>query len=340
MSANKTFSDAIIHWQKQEGRHDLPWQKNITPYRVWLSETMLQQTQVKTVTPYFNSFIEQFPNITDLAYASDEIVMKLWAGLGYYSRARNLHKTAKIISNQYNAQFPDQFENIIQLPGIGRSTAGAILSLGFNKNYPILDGNVKRVFARVYELKTPINQTKSLKQLWQYAEELMPQNHASIYNQGLMDLGALVCTKNNPSCLICPINQFCQSFKNNSQLDYPKKAIKKPKPIKTLNFLVIETDNSIVLKKRPSQGIWGGLWSLPDNNDYPNLSDIEPYKISEDFTHQFTHFKLVYNFKYYKACNIKDNVSDQFININDLGKYAFPKPIMTFIEKEYAHSLK
>lgn len=329
-----TFSQAVIEWQKNHGRHNLPWQQQVTPYKVWLSETMLQQTQVKTVIPYFIKFMDAFPKITDLALASDDTVMQLWAGLGYYSRARNLHQTAKLILNTYNGTFPNEYDQIIQLPGIGRSTAGAILSLGFKKSYPILDGNVKRIFARLFELDTPINQTNSQNKLWQYAEKLLPDLNASVYNQGLMDLGALICTKNTPSCLICPVNNHCQAFQNNSQLAYPVKAAKRIIPTKTLSFLVIQSKYGLILKKRPPKGIWGGLWSLPNYSDYPFLEEKTPNKISDTFTHKFTHFKLIYNFLYYQSDELNLE-KDLFIDYKKLNEYALPKPMAQFIADEF-----
>ncbi|MCF6768338.1 A/G-specific adenine glycosylase [Thiotrichales bacterium 19S11-10] len=326
-----SFSNAIIQWQLTHGRHSLPWQQDISPYRIWLSETMLQQTQVKTVIPYFNTFIKQFPHIHDLADASDEAVMKLWAGLGYYARARNLHKTAKIIKDQYLGIFPNNYDDIIQLPGIGRSTAGAILSLAFKQSYPILDGNVKRIFARYFQIDTPFNKTKTLNQLWSYAEQLLPKNKTNYYNQGLMDLGALICTKNKPSCLLCPMQTTCQSFINQTQEYYPVKTIRKKKPTKILSFYIIQSKDHILLKKRPPHGIWGGLWSLPDSEDSINVNLKNPLHTSEMLSHQFTHFTLKYNFIIFELNNLSTN-NFKSIAIENLGDYAFPKPIKMFLD--------
>ena len=206
------FSKKIVDWQKSQGRNNLPWQKK-SAYEVWISEIMLQQTQVETVIPYYKAFIKTFPEIKTLAESSEEQVMGLWSGLGYYSRAKNIHKTAKIILNEYKGKFPQDFKNLVELPGIGPSTAGAILSLAFELPGVILDGNVKRVIARFKGITDPIDNNKTQKEVKSFAEEFLPKDSFREYSQGIMDLGSLLCRPKNPICNSCPVNKNCQAFK-------------------------------------------------------------------------------------------------------------------------------
>ena len=228
----KDFAEALIRWQKQFGRHQLPWQTE-DPYARWLSEVMLQQTQVVTVTTYFERFIKRFPTVSDLAQASEDEVMALWAGLGYYSRARNLHKAAKLLVSQYGGTFPKTRQEWEALPGIGRSTAAAIVAFSFGQKETILDGNVKRVLARYFGIEHPLDGARATKDLWALAEELLPDHDIGAYIQGLMDLGATVCTR-NPSCTICPFCQSCKAnqlgVQNTLPLPKPKKFVPKKRP--------------------------------------------------------------------------------------------------------------
>lgn len=274
----------LLGWFKKYGRHDLPWQQSPTPYHIWISEIMLQQTQVKTVLPYYERFIKRFQAIENLANASLETVLQHWAGLGYYARARNLHKTAKIIWSEHRGIFPNTFEQWIALPGIGRSTAGAILSFAFHQPYPILDANVKRVFARVGGI------TK-LDQLWEMATLYTPPVHTAEHNQAIMDLGALICTARFPECSVCPIQEICYAFQHQVQHQIPKPIPHKAKPLKKTFFLVVYHQNKILLEKRPSHGIWGGLWSFPETTNILDIP-ITARQKSPSFLHTFTHFKL------------------------------------------------
>ena len=218
-----SLSSSLLKWFKIHGRHDLPWQKNLSPYRVWVSEIMLQQTQVKTVIPYYKRFMERFPQINDLSSANIDQVLYLWTGLGYYARARNLHKTARIITSQYDSQFPDTVEDLEKLPGIGRSTAGAILALSLNKRAPILDGNVKRVLTRFYSIPGWPEQTKTKNQLWAIAEKNTPRKNFAQYTQAIMDLGATGCKRSKPDCCRCPVEHTCNAYTLNKVEDYPSK---------------------------------------------------------------------------------------------------------------------
>ena len=297
-----SFSKQLLRWYKQYGRHDLPWQHNPTAYRVWISEIMLQQTQVVTVIGYYARFMQRFPTLSALATATEDDVLSHWSGLGYYARARNIYKTAKIVQTQFNGEFPETVEALSELPGIGQSTAGAILSFSTQKKAVILDGNVKRVLTRYFAIAAPVNQTDTIHALWKLADELTPKKEAHLYNQAIMDLGATLCTRSKPRCSDCPFTSSCLAFKNNQPTFYPVKTTKKARPMKSTRMLIIQNkNNEILLLKRPSQGIWGGLWSFPEytlQQDYAvfqhenialKLKYIDEF---EKITHQFTHFTL------------------------------------------------
>jgi A/G-specific adenine glycosylase len=295
------YQQRILAWFDQNGRKDLPWQQDITPYRVWLSETMLQQTQVTTVIPYFNAFVEQFPTIEYLAQAPVDEVLHRWSGLGYYARARNLHKTAQIIVEQDH--FPDTLDKLMELPGIGLSTAGAILSIAFKKSHPILDGNVKRVLTRFKAVSGWPGISHVSKQLWAISADLTPVNRVADYTQAIMDLGATICTRSKPACNNCPLNSHCKARITNtvSLLPTPKPA--KTLPIKQLFFLLLNNNNrQILLEKRPPTGIWGGLWSLPEFDSIESLHDwclTTNTRIVSSNTltlqrHTFSHYHLDY----------------------------------------------
>lgn len=296
------FSEQVLAWFDQHGRKDLPWQQAISPYRVWLSEIMLQQTQVATVIPYFERFIERYPDVTSLACAHQDEVLHLWTGLGYYSRARNLHKTAQRIVDDYNGEFPSDVDNLSSLPGIGRSTAGAITAIAFQKSAAILDGNVKRVLARHFAIDGWPGNGNVMKQLWTIAEQLKPEHRIADYTQAMMDLGATLCTRSKPQCQRCPLQQSCQAYKDGAQTNFPGKKPKKILPVKTTQLLMIENLNGEwLLEKRPSQGIWGGLWSFPqldiDEAAEPFLAtfiEAEHYSSQAwpSYRHTFSHYHL------------------------------------------------
>lgn len=257
------FQQNILDWFDQHGRKDLPWQKDITPYRVWLSETMLQQTQVATVIAYFNVFTEKFPDIESLAQASIDDVLHLWSGLGYYARARNLHKTAQLIAEK--GRFPDTLDELVALPGIGLSTAGAILSIAFKKSHPILDGNVKRVLARFKAVPGWPGNSNVNKELWLLSAHYTPTARAADYTQAMMDLGATICTRSKPACHACPLKGNCLARMTDNIAAFPAPKPAKSLPVKKLVFLLLRNNlNQVLLEKRPSAGIWGGLWSLPE----------------------------------------------------------------------------
>ena len=304
------FANAIIVWQKRHGRHDLPWQiklnQAVDPYAIWVSEIMLQQTQVAAVIGYYGNFMQRFPNIAALANASQIDVLQSWSGLGYYSRARNLHAAAQKIVCDFDGQgvdiqFPDNFDHILSLPGIGRSTAAAVSTFALNIPQPILDGNVKRVFARHFNIAGWPSAPKVAQQLWQIAERENPHIYAIAYTQGLMDLGAALCTRTRPKCPVCPVNSSCVALANDLTSKLPTPKPRKVLPEKSTTMLVIINNNEVLLEKRPQTGIWGGLWSFPEIEMYEIASEVAQSRLgleveaAEPFTivnHAFTHFKL------------------------------------------------
>ena len=296
------FSQQVLLWFDQHGRKHLPWQQNITPYRVWISEIMLQQTQVTTVIPYFERFMESFPSVHALAQASEDDVLHHWSGLGYYSRARNLHKAAKMVDEQFEGIFPESVEELTGLPGVGRSTAGAIASISMNIRAPILDGNVKRVLARCFAIPGWPGKSLVAKQLWELAEQLTPHHRVADYTQVMMDLGAMVCTRTKPSCQLCPLQDDCLAHKTGEETLYPQSRPKKVKPERAVRMLmVVNQYGEVLLEKRPPTGIWGGLWGLPEvpvddelesaanNKTGLELGGFEQW---QSFRHTFSHYHL------------------------------------------------
>jgi A/G-specific adenine glycosylase len=323
-----SFASRLIAWQHTHGRHDLPWQGQVA-YRVWLSEIMLQQTQVATVVPYYQRFIASFPNIAALAAASEEQVLAHWSGLGYYARGRNLHKAAQIIAERFKGEFPRKFEDIVELPGIGRSTAAAICALAYHEHRAILDGNVKRVLARYCGIAGWTGEKKVEEKLWQQAEALLPppcrgrvgegvektststpiltfplhggrDDSIATYTQALMDMGATVCVRSRPRCAACPVQADCVAVQTERTAELPTPRPKKAVPERAAVFLLLMHGNDILLEKRPGSGIWGGLWCPPQFDDEiaardwfeRNGMEARGGERLEYFTHTFTHFRL------------------------------------------------
>ncbi len=295
------FNGAVLAWYDQHGRKDLPWQQGITPYRVWVSEIMLQQTQVSTVLGYFDRFMEALPSVQALAAAAEDEVLHLWTGLGYYTRARNLHKAAKLVVEKHGGEFPRSVEQLAELPGIGRSTAGAIASLSMGLRAPILDGNVKRVLARYRAQQGYPGEPKVAAQLWQLAEQLTPHERVNHYTQAMMDLGATLCTRSKPSCLLCPVRAGCRAHLLGRETNFPEPKPRKALPQKrTLMPLLANAEGAILLYRRPSSGLWGGLWSLPELDDLDALGELarqhalhlDKPRALAGLTHTFSHFQL------------------------------------------------
>lgn len=282
---------AILSWFDEFGRHDLPWQKNPTPYRVWVSEIMLQQTQVTTVIPYYQKFMKAFPSVKSLATAPVDSVLHLWSGLGYYARARNLQAAAKMVHEKYQGKFPSEIEKLVELPGIGRSTAGAIASLSMQIHAPILDGNVKRLYARVFAVPGWPGAPDVANKLWPLAEKFLPKNRAGDFNQALMDLGATICTRSKPKCDLCPVQKFCEAFKLDKIAEFPGKKSQIKRPTRSTKMLIIlDARGRVLLEKRPEYGIWGGLWSFPERALVAQSSRAQTI---EPIEHIFSHFKLI-----------------------------------------------
>ena len=296
------FSQPLLNWFKEHGRHDLPWQHPREPYRVWLSEIMLQQTQVQTVIPYFERFTQAFPTITALANASQDEVLHHWTGLGYYARARNLHKAAQQIQNEHGGQFPDEYENILALPGIGPSTAAAIIAQAYNQPHAILDGNVKRVLTRYHAISGWPGEKKIENQLWKITRLHTPNHSAADYTQAIMDLGAILCKRSKPLCESCPIRRHCLAKRQGNPQDYPTSKKRSKLPIRQTVMLLLENKKGeVLLQQRPASGIWGGLWSLPEvesataaEQAVQQLTGFSPESTTtlDNFRHTFSHFHL------------------------------------------------
>ncbi|WP_121500652.1 A/G-specific adenine glycosylase [Entomohabitans teleogrylli] len=294
------FSRQVLAWYDKYGRKTLPWQQEKTAYKVWLSEVMLQQTQVSTVIPYFQRFMARFPTVTDLANGPLDEVLHLWTGLGYYARARNLHKAAQQVAQRHGGTFPEDFASVADLPGVGRSTAGAVLSLALGKHFPILDGNVKRVLARCYAVEGWPGKKEVENRLWQISSDVTPAEGVSQFNQAMMDLGAMVCTRSKPKCELCPLNDGCIAFAHGTQAKYPGKKPKQTLPERTGYFLLMQDQQSLFLMQRPPVGLWGGLYCFPQFDDRQALCDwLAQRHIPADnltqlnaFRHTFSHFHL------------------------------------------------
>ncbi|WP_095500479.1 A/G-specific adenine glycosylase [Paraferrimonas haliotis] len=297
----ESFSTRLINWQLAYGRQQLPWQNTHDAYAVWLSEIMLQQTQVATVIPYYERFLSRFSSIDALANADIDDVLHLWTGLGYYARARNLHKAAKMMQTQHNSQFPDSLEQALELPGVGRSTASSILTFAKGQALPILDGNVKRVLARHAMVDGWTGSTATQKQLWRLSEALTPTSQTGVFNQGLMDLGSMVCKRSKPLCHECPVAIDCQAQLKGLQDKYPVPKPKKQKPVKTCHIAMIQEKDTVLLLQRPPSGIWGGLWCPPMFETEQELHEYaEQYSATKaqpltQFRHTFSHYHLDIN---------------------------------------------
>jgi A/G-specific adenine glycosylase len=278
------LQQCVLDWFDQSGRHDLPWQQNTNAYRVWISEIMLQQTQVQTVIPYFERFMARFPTVATLATAAIDDVLALWTGLGYYARARNLHRAAQQIMSTHQGVFPADLDALLALPGIGRSTAGAIRSLAFDQPAAILDGNVKRVLARFYAIAGWPGSTATQKALWAASEQLSPTSRCRDFTQAMMDLGATVCLPKQPRCANCPLRNHCQAYANNTIEHYPERRAKAIKPNRSVTWLLLQnSQGELGFEKRPSQGIWGGLYGFPE---FPSQHELRTWVTAHQLTQQ------------------------------------------------------
>jgi A/G-specific adenine glycosylase len=300
---SQRFAPRLLRWFSVHGRHTLPWQSNPTPYRVWISEVMLQQTQVATVIPYYGRFMTHFPNVDALAAAPLDEVLHLWTGLGYYARARNLSACAKVLVAEHRGVFPHQIEEVVALPGIGRSTAGAILALSRGIRHPILDGNAKRVLARVFGIAGDPGSKTVLAALWSQADACTPRQEVAAYTQAIMDLGATLCTRARPACARCPMNTHCIAALEGRQKQLPGRKLQRNRPSRETTLLIAQSGSpgsaAVLLERRPDSGLWGGLWSPPQ---FANESDalawcarefgVADAKALSPIDHAFTHFDL------------------------------------------------
>ena len=341
----------LLAWFKKHGRHDLPWQEPRSAYRVWISEIMLQQTQVTTVIPYFQRFMQRFPDIGTLANADIDEVLHQWTGLGYYARARNLHKAAQQIRDQHQNKFPENFDGILDLSGIGRSTAGAILAQAFSQRFAILDGNVKRVLTRLHTLEGWPGNKKVENQLWAIAEQYTPDKDVVDYTQAIMDLGATVCKRSKPDCEHCPLSTHCMAYAQQRQTEFPFSKPKKTMPVKSTCMLIVVDDESdhILLEQRPPTGIWGGLWSFPECGVDENIKHwceehllLTAKKIHAlpERRHTFSHYHLdIHPIKIHTSTADKPHMgtvmdSDKHIwyNTQQPDERGLPAPIKAILE--------
>jgi len=298
----KSFAARLLAWHAAHGRHDLPWQRDRSPYRVWVSEIMLQQTQVATVVSYFERFMQRFPDVQALAAAPLDEVLHAWSGLGYYARARNLQRAAQLLVERHGGEFPWTVEDVAELPGIGRSTAGAVLAQSRDLRCAILDGNVKRVLTRHRRIAGWPDAPTVLKQLWPIAEALTPAARAADYTQAIMDLGAMLCTRTKPRCDDCPVREDCLARMHGEQALYPTPRPKKTLPVRSTNFLLLKRpDGALLLERRPPSGLWGGLWGFPETATRDDVAAVcARYGLAAHgnwralplYTHGFTHFRL------------------------------------------------
>ena len=338
------FAPALLRWFDSDGRTDLPWQRNPTPYRVWVSEIMLQQTQVGTAAGYFERFIARFPDVQNLASARLDEVLHVWSGLGYYARARNLHRAAQAVMKAHGGELPRTLEEVMKLPGIGRSTAGAILALSRGERHAILDGNVKRVLARYFGIEGDPSGATVDKRLWKLAEACTPHERSAAYTQGIMDLGATVCSRSKPACLLCPVVADCVARDRNLQdrLPSPRRRAKRPEREAWL-VVAMRGEHKVLLERRPPVGIWGGLWGLPE---FPTRSHAQQWcrehlsgaskpRDAEPVRHAFSHF----DYKMHplavrclgKAAELRDDDRYRWYDVENPAQVGLPKPIATLV---------
>ena len=349
MSESTPFAAKLLAWFDIHGRKHLPWQSNPTPYRVWVSEVMLQQTQVATVIPYFERFMQRFPTIDDLARAPIDEVLHLWTGLGYYARARNLRSCAQVVVAEHDGDFPVDLDSVMALPGIGRSTAGAILALSRGVRNPILDGNVKRVLARVFGIAGDPSSAKVLDVLWARAEDCTPVARVDAYTQAIMDLGATLCTRSRPACTVCPMNDVCVAAREGRQAELPGRKQRRERKAREATLLIAESGmgegREVLLERRPAPGIWGGLWSLPQFESEAAALDWCRREVGEaqcatqilePIDHAFTHFDLRLNpirVTCRRGAGVNDAGDRLWYSLNEPSRIGLPQPILRLFER-------
>ena len=341
-----TFAKRVLDWWDQHGRKDLPWQQDRTPYRVWISEIMLQQTQVGTVIPYFERFMERFPDLPSLAGANRDTVLGLWSGLGYYSRARNLHLAARQCVEQYKGALPASLEQLQTLPGIGRSTAAAIMAQAFDRPYAILDGNVKRLLARHAGIKGWTGQGAVSRKLWAESEQRLTSQRPADYTQAIMDLGAMVCVRGKPRCNQCPVSGDCHALAQNMTSELPTPRPKRVLPQKqTTMLLAVDERDRILLERRPETGVWAGLWCLPEVDDIEESLgrhglEEQHKKVMQTVKHRFTHYALDIKPVLVKCRHngraIASADRQGWFNCEELRELGLPQPVRHLLENREA----
>lgn len=317
------FSECLKTWQREHGRHNLPWQQNPTPYTVLVSEIMLQQTQVATVIPYYHRWLQHFPTFQALAAANEDLVLALWQGLGYYSRARNLHRAARYVVDQFNSELPHSINALREIPGVGPYTAGAICSFAFDLPAPLVDGNVKRLFARYFGITGEVNSTKFNNKVWQLAEHYTPPQDNRIYAQALLDMGATICTPRQPQCTQCPLQTTCYARQTQCVDKLPEKKKPTPLPTRFAWFGIDYNATGVVLVQRGTDAVWPRLWCLPEFLNAP-VAAIE----HGQFRHVFSHYKLTATVFQFKAPATNTRVA-----WDDLPKFGLPAPIKRYLAK-------
>jgi A/G-specific adenine glycosylase len=343
--ASPAFSTRVIRWQRRHGRHDLPWQSTRDAYRIWLSEVMLQQTQVAAVIPYYGRFLARFPTVAALARASEDEVLALWSGLGYYARGRNLLAAARVVAERHGARFPDRFEALVDLPGVGRSTAAAIAALAGGERRAILDGNVRRVLARHAGVDGDPTAAATVARLWSIAERRVPARSIEAYTQGMMDLGAQVCTARAPACDACPVSSDCVALGEDRVAALPGKRARATVKRRRIAMLVVMRAGEVLLEKRPAAGIWGGLWSLPEASADEDpaaalqgawgLQALESHELPA-FEHAFTHFTLEVRpwlLRPGKAATLAGDRPCTWLALADLAGAALPSPVRRLLQQ-------
>ena len=333
----------MLDWQRAHGRHDLPWQNTRDPYRIWVSEIMLQQTQVSAVIPYYARFMASFPDVVGLAAADEDAVLRHWSGLGYYARARNLHKAARAIVREHGGAFPRSAQALAELPGIGRSTAAAIAAFAWGERNPILDGNVKRVLARCFGVEGFPGAGPVEAMLWDLAARLLPERDIEAYTQGLMDLGATLCTRSRPDCARCPLAGGCVALRTGRTAELPTPRPKKASPTRQATWLVLVAEGQVLLERRPSAGLWGGLWTLPvlEEGDVAQACArrgcaLQGERTLPAFVHTFTHFRLEVRPHLCEVSRLPQAAHTppeaRWVALAQVGSEALPAPVKTLLQ--------
>lgn len=345
-----SFAQTVVDWQREHGRQHLPWQHHTDPYKVWLSEIMLQQTQVSTVLGYYERFLARFPTVKSLAEAEQDEVMPYWAGLGYYARARNLHRCAQVVCSNFDGSFPDSSQLLATLPGIGPSTAAAIAAFCFGERSPIMDGNVRRVFTRYFGVYGHPQKRAVDLELWALASQVVDSSPADLnmaaYTQGQMDLGSMLCTRGKPDCLKCPLKNTCFAYANQLTHELPTPKPKTVQPQRYCEMLILESNGAILLEQRPDSGIWGGLWAFPQYENSDELYracvamgiQLTPEQKMSALLHVFSHFKLHINPWHVKQSApilAEPKANQEWVAITDLGSVGLPSPVKKIVEGLY-----